>query len=72
MKNLNVIFVHGWLFDSKIWWGLDNEFNDFKSVYTIDLPGYGENKASKINHVDFYSIRTFPPRHYERIYQPAQ
>ena len=32
MKNLNVIFVHGWLFDSKIWWGLDNEFNDFKSV----------------------------------------
>jgi len=53
MKNLNVIFVHGWLFDSKIWWGLDNEFTDFKSVYTIDLPGYGENKASKINHVDF-------------------
>ena len=53
MKNLNVIFVHGWLFDSKIWWGLDNEFNDFKSVYTIDLPGYGENKASKINHIDF-------------------
>ena len=53
MKNLNVIFVHGWLFDSKIWWGLDNEFTDFKSVYTVDLPGYGENKASKINHVDF-------------------
>ena len=53
MKNLNVIFVHGWLFDSKIWWGLDNEFTDFKSVYTIDLPGYGNNKTSKINHVDF-------------------
>ena len=53
MKNLNVIFVHGWLFDSKIWWGLDNEFTDFKSVYTIDLPGYGKNKTSKINHVDF-------------------
>ena len=53
MKNLNVIFVHGWLFDSKIWWGLDNEFTDFKSVYTIDLPGYGENKASKINHINF-------------------
>ena len=64
MKNLNVIFVHGWLFDSKIWWGLDNEFNDFKSVYTIDLPGYGENKASKINHIDFCKslLRTIEER----------
>ena len=64
MKNLNVIFVHGWLFDSKIWWGLDNEFNDFKSVCTIDLPGYGENKVSKINHIDFCKnlLRTIEER----------
>ena len=64
MKNLNVIFVHGWLFDSKIWWGLDNEFNDFKSVCNIDLPGYGENKVSKINHIDFCKnlLRTIEER----------
>tara|TARA_X000000368_G_scaffold267416_1_gene211873 strand:- start:97 stop:798 length:702 start_codon:yes stop_codon:yes gene_type:complete len=64
MKNLNIIFVHGWLFDSKIWWGLDNEFNDFKSVCTIDLPGYGENKVSKINHIDFCKnlLRTIEER----------
>ena len=64
MKNLNVIFVHGWLFDSKIWWGLDNEFNDFKSVCTIDLPGYGKNKASEINHIDFCKnlLRTIEER----------
>ena len=64
MKNLNVIFVHGWLFDSKIWWGLDNEFNDFKSVCTVDLPGYGENKVSKINHIDFCKnlLRTIEER----------
>ena len=64
MKNLNVIFVHGWLFDSKIWWGLDNEFNDFKSVCNIDLPGYGENKVSKINHIDFCKnlLRTIEDR----------
>lgn len=53
MKNLNIIFIHGWLFDSKIWWGLDNEFKGFKSVCTIDLPGYGINKKSEINHIDF-------------------
>jgi len=64
MKNLNVILVHGWLFDSKIWWGLDNEFNDFKSVCAIDLPGYGENKVSKINHIDFCKnlLRTIEER----------
>ena len=53
MNNLNIIFIHGWLFDSRIWNGLDKEFNEFKSVKLIDLPGYGTNKTSKVNHKDF-------------------
>ena len=53
MKNLNVVFIHGWLFDSRIWNGLDKEFNKFKSVKLIDLPGYGINKKSKVSHNDF-------------------
>ena len=53
MNNLNIIFIHGWLFDSRIWRGLDKEFNEFKSVKLIDLPGYGTNKRSKVNHKDF-------------------
>ena len=51
MNNLNIIFIHGWLFDSRIWRGLDKEFNEFKSVKLIDLPGYGTNKRSKVNHI---------------------
>ena len=53
MNNLNIIFIHGWLFDSRIWNGLDKEFDEFKSVKLIDLPGYGTNKRSKVNHKDF-------------------
>ena len=54
MANLDIIFIHGWLFDSRIWYGLDEEFKGFKSVELIDLPGYGINKSSKVNHKDFF------------------
>ena len=53
MANLDIIFIHGWLFDSRIWHGLDEEFKGFKSVKLMDLPGYGLNKLSKENHNDF-------------------
>tara|TARA_B100001564_G_scaffold342837_1_gene338835 strand:- start:382 stop:1083 length:702 start_codon:yes stop_codon:yes gene_type:complete len=53
MVNLDIIFIHGWLFDSRIWHGLDEEFKGFKSVKLVDLPGYGVNKLSKENHNDF-------------------
>ena len=53
MANLDIIFLHGWLFDSRIWYGLHKEFRGFKSVELIDLPGYGINKSLKVNHKDF-------------------
>ena len=53
MVNLDIIFIHGWLFDSRIWYGLDKEFKGFKSVKLVDLPGYGINKLSKDNHSNF-------------------
>ena len=53
MANIDIIFIHGWLFDSRIWYGLDEEFKGFKSVELIDLPGYGINKSLKVNHKDF-------------------
>ena len=53
MKNLNVVFIHGWLFDSRIWSGLDNEFKGFQSLKLIDLPGYGKNKRLNVNHKDY-------------------
>ena len=46
MANIDIIFIHGLLFDSRIWYGLDEEFKGFKSVELIDLPGYGINKSS--------------------------
>ena len=53
MANLDIIFIHGWLYDSRIWYGLDKEFRGFNSVKMVDLPGYGINKSSKVGHKDF-------------------
>ena len=53
MKNINIIFIHGWLFDSRIWNSLDMEFSRYKSTRLIDLPGYGINKSLTISHKRF-------------------
>lgn len=53
MQNLNIIFIHGWLFDSKVWCGIRNYFHTKHSVKMYDLPGYGNNKTLKLDHQKF-------------------
>jgi len=53
MRNLNIIFLHGWLFDSKVWCGISNYFHAEYSVKMYDLPGYGKNKTLKLDHQTF-------------------
>tara|TARA_B100000700_G_scaffold318515_1_gene411822 strand:+ start:272 stop:940 length:669 start_codon:yes stop_codon:yes gene_type:complete len=43
MKTCNIIFIHGWLFDSRIWFGIDDLLKQNYNVTKIDLPGYGKN-----------------------------
>ena len=52
MNNLNIIFIHGWLFDSRIWNGLDKLFVDF-NTQKCDLPGYGKNYSSRLSHDEY-------------------
>ena len=49
MHDSNIIFLHGWLFDRRIWHDLDKLFHNKFNVLMHDLPGYGENKVLGIN-----------------------
>ena len=49
MHNSNIIFLHGWLFDRRIWHNLDNLFDDRFNILMHDLPGYGENNLLGIS-----------------------
>ena len=52
MRDINLIFLHGWLFDSRIWNGLDKLFVDF-NTQKCDLPGYGKNYSSRLSHDEY-------------------
>ncbi|QCI24576.1 alpha/beta fold hydrolase [Buchnera aphidicola (Muscaphis stroyani)] len=42
--NINLILIHGWGFNSQIWFFIIKEFSSFCKIYLIDLPGHGKNK----------------------------
>ena len=44
MYDSNIIFLHGWLFDKRIWCHLDKFFKNNFNTYMYDLPGYGSNR----------------------------
>ncbi|MBS83431.1 MAG: hypothetical protein CMD65_04770 [Gammaproteobacteria bacterium] len=54
MKNYNIIFIHGWLFDSRIWFGLDDLLNQNYDINRIDLPGYGKNTNNFRDYKNFF------------------
>ena len=47
MSKYKIFFLHGWLFDSRIWFGLDELLSNQHQSILIDLPGYGKNKEKK-------------------------
>ncbi len=49
MHDSNIIFLHGWLFDRRIWYDLDKLFHNKYNIFMHDLPGYGGNMLSNIN-----------------------
>lgn len=56
-SKLNVIFIHGWLSNSKVWFHLMHALGKVGiSSYAIDLPGFGNSQIPKLS-VDntFYS-----------------
>ena len=53
MNNFNIIFIHGWLFDSRIWCNFDKLFTNNHNVKKINLPGYGDNIEKSLSHQDY-------------------
>ena len=53
MRNLDIVFLHGWLFDSKVWCGIKDLFHTDYSIKMYDLPGYGKNKTLQLDHQKF-------------------
>ncbi len=53
MNKDRILFLHGWLFDSRIWFGLYKSFSKKNKVTLIDLPGYGKNKADKSKAINY-------------------
>ena len=49
MHDSNIIFLHGWLFDRRIWCHLDKFFKNNFNVHMHDLPGYGSNSLLNIS-----------------------
>ena len=53
MHKSNIIFLHGWLFDSRIWYKLPEMFNNQYNIEIHDLPGYGTNKNDIQSHENY-------------------
>ena len=49
MHDSNIIFLHGWLFDRRIWCHLDKFFKNNFNIHMHDLPGYGSNNLLNIS-----------------------
>ncbi|WDI78481.1 pimeloyl-ACP methyl ester esterase BioH [Candidatus Purcelliella pentastirinorum] len=51
--NINLILIHGWGTDSKIWKKITPKLTKHFKLYLIDLPGYGKNiKLENINKIE--------------------
>lgn len=47
---INLLFVHGWNIDSTYWEEQIEYFSEVYSVYAIDLPGFGDSTAERIDY----------------------
>ncbi len=52
-SNINLIFIHGWRSEAKIWESIMQELNI--SSYAIDLPGFGESQMP----TNSYTLKDF-------------
>lgn len=53
MTPLNIVFVHGWLFDNRVWNGFEKLFPlEFKTTL-INLPGYGDSTSMRVKHKNY-------------------
>lgn len=48
-----VVFLHGTPFSARVWWPYAEELSAHYTVYTWDLPGYGESSKHPDHPVDF-------------------
>ena len=62
MHDSNIIFLHGWLFDRRIWCHLDKFFKNNFNTYIYDLPGYGRNSLSSMS----------PQKYCDNIFERAE
>jgi len=53
MSKHKILFLHGWLFDSRIWFGLDQIISEGNQSVLVDLPGYGKNKENSSTLVSY-------------------
>jgi len=53
MIPLNIIFVHGWLFDNRIWNGFEKLFSPEFKTTLINLPGYGNSTNMRAKHMNY-------------------
>ena len=62
MHDSNIIFLHGWLFDRRIWCHLDKFFKNNFNIHMHDLPGYGNNNLLNIS----------PQKYCDSIFEKAE
>ena len=62
MHDSNIIFLHGWLFDKRIWCHLDKFFKNNFNIHMYDLPGYGSNSLSSMS----------PQKYCDNIFERAE
>ena len=53
MSKHKILFLHGWLFDRRIWFGLDRIISGGNQSVLVDLPGYGKNKENNSTLVSY-------------------
>ncbi len=53
MRKYKIFFLHGWLFDSRIWFGFEKLMPKIYQSVLIDLPGYGKNRDNLLSPVGY-------------------
>ncbi|WP_422667427.1 alpha/beta fold hydrolase [Buchnera aphidicola] len=61
---INLVFLHGWGIDSRIWNCIIKELDIHFKLYIIDLPGFGKNlhlKSMSLNEI-IYLLHFYLPK----------
>ncbi|CAL4325542.1 pimeloyl-ACP methyl ester esterase BioH [Buchnera aphidicola] len=61
---INLILLHGWGINSKIWYYIVQELKIFFKIHLIDFPGFGKNKNLHPLHIDdiINLLHTYMPK----------